>query len=144
MISSNWETPSNQNNTEKKVVIFEQTSSENSLTSSFSKVIDELQKALDHKIKSHKHVVNPNQLSLFTEIETGGLVSNKVVYDPNGPVPFPKTFDIDDKLHENQHQKIQNILDKYGIVCPGAESVTIEKDHLDPLTTIITIRKTIF
>lgn len=67
-------------------------------------------------------------------------LSHELIYDSTGPIPFPKGgTDIDDN-----HQKIQSILDKYGIKCPGAESVTVEQDHADPFLKIITIKKTVF
>jgi len=115
MISSNWETPIQQDLENKNV--------QQSFKNKIDKRISDL----------------PIQLSLFAEIETGGLFPNKNLYDPNGLVPFPKTFDLDDKQTE-----IQKTLDTFGITCPGADSVTVKKDPLDPFTTIITIKKTIF
>lgn len=95
-------------------------------------------------IEQEPQIKAPEQLSLFYEIETGGLFSNKLVYDSTGPIPFPKTYDLDDKTIEKDPDAIGKLLAKYAIVCPGAEYVEISQDSSDPLVTVFTIKKTFF
>ena len=133
MISANWETPSQQSSSEEKSN-FNDPSKFNDPFSGLDQI---------NFFLNEKTIKPPKQLKLF-EIETSGLISNKVIYDPTGPVPFPKTHDLDDKTISTDPDVIGKLLAKYSIVCPGAESLEISQDASDPLVTVFTIKKTFF
>lgn len=79
-----------------------------------------------------------------------------LVYDSKGDIPFPKdtqpTIDLGSHINSfkansfsaHDNQKIEQLLSKYGITCPGAESVEIQKDSSDPFLTTIIIKKSFF
>jgi len=134
MISSDWQMPENQN---------PQISNTKNVSVNTNEIQDDIKSALDkilNKIAKKILEQENKQLSLFDD---------PLIYQPAGKVPFPKNFDLDDKqlsvfANSSNQQKIDDILSKYGIVCPGAESIEITKDISDPLLTVITIKKTFF
>jgi len=152
MISSEWEMPENSDpqvaELNDNLIKINQTHHE--IQSALDKILSKINK----KILEQQH----NQLPLFDDPQH----QPSLLYQPNGKIPFPAQFDLDDKyvsLHadpSNQEkgiglyanasnqEKIDDLLSKYGIVCPGAESVDISKDISDPLVTVITIKKTFF
>lgn len=145
MISSQWETP--------------QTSVENSPSITVSGVnLPEDIKNIVNQIFDKIGIKAKEQLvqQLHQQPELPLFESPEIVYDKNGKIPFPKISDsslhLDEYINSFQassftqkdSEKIQDLLAKYGVVCPGAESVEISKDISDPFVTVITIKKTFF
>jgi len=80
-----------------------------------------------------KKVVAPSNIDVIAQAITPQSVSD-----------FLESF-LEKYKDQNENQKkVQSLLSKYGIDCPGAESVEISKDDSDPFLTVITIKKSFF
>lgn len=158
MISAKWEIPTLKETSSNEIngPIGPADSSFDNLTSNLTGPSEPTQINTIIIDKSYKHENDPilsefekllKKLSL--ELETNGVKNiyshqPQLFYDSKGPVPFPKTLDLDDKSVKVQTNEIESLLAKYGITCPGAESVEISADSSDPFVTVITIKKTYF
>lgn len=135
MISASWQTPQSLLQVEKP-----KKNSKLKKISSSDKIVS-LSDHLDaDPQKEFINVLNELMSNLQKSIaskQINFVPSSNLNYTPHGQIPFPKGgVDLDDS--------IQQTLSKYGITCPGAESVEITHDDQDPLVTVITIKKTFF
>lgn len=152
MISASWQTPQISSEVEKP-----KKKKKNKKIQQFLSIDDVL--SLSDHLKNNSNIQPPETIAIDPQKELSNILDelmqklhqsialkqqkltsslSNIPYDPQGQIPFPKGgIDIDDK-------SVQQVLEKYGVVCPGAESVEISHDSEDPFVTVITIKKTFF